>query len=105
MYKVQKQCKACGKLYTPCFDCENDKTVFHWRTVACSPECGRKYFAMVEAARNKTEKADDFSAHMNVPVEESVEDVNEKPVSKVEYKKKPKNIKESEQIGLEDGMY
>lgn len=104
MYKVQKQCKACGKLYTPCFDCENDKTAFHWRTVACSPECGRKYFAMVEAARNKTDKADDFSAYMNAPVEEPVEDTNEK-VSKIPYKKKPKNIKESEQIGLEDGMY
>ena len=104
MYKVQKQCKACGKRYTPCFDCENDKTAFHWRTVACSPECGRKYFAMVEAARNKEKESDDFSAHMNAPVEEFVEDTNEK-VSKISYKKKPKNNKESEQIGLEDGMY
>lgn len=104
MYKVQKQCKACGKWYTPCFDCENDKTAFHWRTVACSPECGRKYFAMVEAARNKEKESDDFSAHMNAPVEEFVEDTNEK-VSKISYKKKLKNNKESEQIGLEDGMY
>lgn len=104
MYKVQKQCKACGKWYTPCFDCENDKTAFHWRTVACSPECGRKYFAMVEAARNKEKESDDFSAHTNAPVEEFVEDTNEK-VSKISYKKKLKNNKESEQIGLEDGMY
>ena len=59
---------------------------------------------MVEAARNKEKEADDFSAYMNAPVEEFVEDINEK-VSKIPYKKKPKNIKESEQIELEDGMY
>lgn len=53
-YKVQRPCKVCGKLYTPCADCEKDKSAFHWRTVACSPECGKKYFEMVMKARNKT---------------------------------------------------
>lgn len=42
----------CGKLYTPCSDCENDKTAFHWRTVACSRECGLKYFKKIEESRN-----------------------------------------------------
>lgn len=51
-YKVQKPCKICGKLYTPCPECENDKSAFHWRTVACSIECGRKYFELVEIQRN-----------------------------------------------------
>lgn len=56
-YKVQKPCKVCGKLYTPCADCESNKGVFHWRTVACSQECASRYFAMVIEARNKEEKS------------------------------------------------
>ena len=52
-YKVQRPCKVCGKLYTPCADCENDKSAFHWRTVACSPECGKNIFEKVMKARNK----------------------------------------------------
>ena len=53
-YKVQKPCKVCGKMFTPCADCERDKSAFHWRTVACSVECGKKYFEMVMKARSKT---------------------------------------------------
>ncbi len=49
--KVRKPCKVCGKMYTPCADCEKDKTAFHWRSVACSLECGMEYFKMVKAAR------------------------------------------------------
>ena len=50
-YKVQKPCKICGKLYTPCGDCERDSVAFHWRTVSCSFECGQKYLQKVMAAR------------------------------------------------------
>lgn len=50
-YKVQKQCRVCGKLYTPCGDCERDKTAFHWRSVACSRECGAEYLKRIEASR------------------------------------------------------
>ena len=46
-YNVQKPCRICGKMYTPCPDCEHDNTAFHWRTVACSIECGREYFKRV----------------------------------------------------------
>mgnify|MGYP001035105178 FL=1 len=49
--KVQKPCKICGKPFTPCADCAKDKTMFHWKRVACSQECARKYFAKVEASR------------------------------------------------------
>ena len=52
MAKVQKPCKTCGKMFTPCADCERDKSMFHWRTVACSLECAKVYFAKVEEARN-----------------------------------------------------
>lgn len=50
-YKVQKPCRVCGKMYTPCADCENDKVVFRWRTVACSPECGKEYFRRILESR------------------------------------------------------
>lgn len=46
-YKVQKPCKVCGKMFTPCFDCEQDKTAFHWRTVACSQKCGKEFLRLV----------------------------------------------------------
>lgn len=49
--KVQKPCKICGKMFTPCADCENDKTMFRWKRVACSPECAKEYFAKIEASR------------------------------------------------------
>ncbi len=49
--KVQKPCKICGKMFTPCADCENDKTMFRWKRVACSPECAKKYFARIASSR------------------------------------------------------
>lgn len=49
--KVQRPCKICGKMYTPCTDCENDKTMFRWKKVACSQECAKEYFAMIEESR------------------------------------------------------
>ncbi|RFZ78217.1 hypothetical protein DS742_13950 [Lacrimispora amygdalina] len=56
-YKVQKPCKICGKLYTPCSDCEHDNTAFHWRTVACSVECGQEYLQKVISARDIDNKS------------------------------------------------
>ena len=53
-YKVQKPCKVCGRMYTPCFDCEQDNKTFRWRTVACSVKCGMEYFKLVEEYRDKT---------------------------------------------------
>lgn len=38
-------------MFTPCADCENDKTMFHWKKVACSPECAKEFFAKIEASR------------------------------------------------------
>ncbi len=49
--KVQKPCKICGKMFTPCADCENDKTMFRWKRVACSPECAKEYFRRIEESR------------------------------------------------------
>lgn len=55
-YTVQKHCRTCGKLYTPCANCENDNTAFHWRTVACSYECGMEYFKAVMKNREESNK-------------------------------------------------
>ena len=55
-YKVQKPCNVCGRLYTPCGDCERDNTAFHRRTVACSYKCGQEYLRRVMEARSKDEK-------------------------------------------------
>lgn len=91
-YKVQKPCKVCGKLYTPCSDCERDKTAFHWRTVACSMKCGMEYFRLVEEARKpKTiEVKEEISEVVETIVEEKNEniDVVDDFVEKKSYKKK-----------------
>lgn len=81
-YKVQKPCKFCGKMYTPCADCEKDST-FRWRKVACSKECAMKYFALVEAARNpKTEKTE-------------VEKENKEVIEKFDVKNVEEEVKET----------
>ncbi len=49
--KIQKPCKICGKMYTPCADCTDSTSVFRWRRVACSRECAGEYFARIEASR------------------------------------------------------
>lgn len=49
--KVQKPCKICGKMFTPCADCENDKTMFRWKRIACSPECAKEYFKRIDESR------------------------------------------------------
>ena len=73
-------------MYTPCGDCEADKTAFHWRTVACSYECGKIYLARVMEARENKEK----------DITLKKDDVEIKPRKKQIYK--AKNNEESEQI-------
>ena len=53
MAKKQKTCRICGKLYTPCSYCENDKMAFHYRAYCCSAACARVYLALVQEARTK----------------------------------------------------
>lgn len=94
-YKVQKPCRVCGKMYTPCSNCENDKSVFHWRTVACSVECGREYFKRVEESR----MTDSTIAKVNNVVTDNQNTVQKKSVTSSGKKEsKKKNIEEREQI-------
>lgn len=41
-------CRVCGKEYSVCRSSRLETNAFNWREVACSPECGMKYFQMVE---------------------------------------------------------
>lgn len=85
-YKVQKPCKVCGKMYTPCVDCERDQSIFHWRTVACSVECGLEFFRQVEEARKPKETE---HKEESVPVSEETKTIKKK-------KSTVKNNEESE---------
>lgn len=65
MAKGYRICKTCGKKYEYCrtFAPANK---FRWQDVACSPECGAKYFALVEASRSDV--AEDFMPKPEVAV-------------------------------------
>ena len=98
--KVQKPCKVCGKMYTPCSDCERDKYAFHWRTVACSIECGKEYFRMVEEARKPKVEVKDVEVETITEEVDVVDVIVEKTEKKSSRKKSTKleNKQESEQI-------
>ena len=101
MAKVQKPCKTCGKMFTPCADCERDKSMFHWRTVACSLECAKAYFAKVEEARShvvnteiKNEQTNSEETE-NIVLEETVKEEVYKP-KRIRKQNNFENEKESE---------
>lgn len=98
-YSVQKPCKVCGKMYTPCSTCEKDNSIFHWRTVACSEKCAAIYFERVRKARmpkQETEtaiKTDDDKSKIRY-----VDAKSNTNKEKTYQKKIDRNIKESEKI-------
>lgn len=57
MSKVTKQCRICGKTYTPCGYCEGDQMAFHYRTICCSRECAKVYLTKVLEARGQLKKS------------------------------------------------
>lgn len=60
MERSRLVCKNCGKLYNACRSLSAVSDTFRWQNVACSPECGSKYFAKVLAARARS--ANDLEA-------------------------------------------
>lgn len=56
--KVQKPCRVCGKMFTPCADCENDRTMFRWRKFACSLDCAKEYLSKIEESRQAKTESD-----------------------------------------------
>lgn len=87
---VQKKCRICGKMYTPCSYCEGDKMAFHYRTICCSKECAKVYLSNVLKARGKTEDIPKVEPDI---VHESQEELS---VNKPKYKYTRKTKKENE---------
>lgn len=48
---AKMKCRVCGKEYDACFNAKRIEGVYHWRDVACSPECGEIYLARVLESR------------------------------------------------------
>ena len=73
MAKATRICKVCGKEYEYCKTWLSENK-FRWQDVACSPECGAKYFALIEASR-KEKPAETIAERpqKNEPVETIVE--------------------------------
>lgn len=51
MPKATKECRVCGKTYVACNTNRHFDGSFHWREVACSPECGQEYLRRVTESR------------------------------------------------------
>ncbi len=94
-YSVQKPCKVCGKMYTPCSTCEKDNSIFHWRTVACSEKCAAIYFERVRNARMPKQKN---AVKNDIQKMHYVDVKNNTNKEKTYQKKNDKNINESEKI-------
>lgn len=63
-------CKTCGKEYEACPHIRELNNPYRWQDVACSPECGAKYFAEVLRARGQFDDAVKFEP--KAPEEESL---------------------------------
>lgn len=115
--KVKKTCRICGKEYTPCSYCENDRMAFHYRTICCSRECAQKYLAKVLEARSATkdnacecpndtpvenvvtkEECESKQEETTVDTEDTVEDVTEQPVKRKYVRRRQTDADKSMQI-------
>lgn len=92
--KIQKPCRICGKMFTPCADCENDKTMFRWKRFTCSLDCAKKYFAKIDESRKSQIEAEIIQNDNIV----SIEMVDAKIVKPKRGRKKNIENEESEQI-------
>lgn len=54
MNKGTKICKVCGKEYEYCHTKKKDPRTFRWQDVACCPEHGEEYLALVIASRTES---------------------------------------------------
>lgn len=53
MPQATKECRVCGKVYTACNTTRHFDGSFHWREVACSPECGEEYLRRIMSSREE----------------------------------------------------
>lgn len=54
--KATKICRICGKEYPACQSIRRGDGIFHYREVACSPECGKEYLRRVIDDRTPPEE-------------------------------------------------
>lgn len=112
MTKVKKNCRICGKEYTPCSYCENDQMAFHYRTICCSRKCAEVYLSRVLEARQKPDKIKESEGigHELVTVKDDTQSfeqnqtVDDKPKRKYARKKEAlSDSEDSEQIEKSEG--
>ena len=110
--KVKKKCRICGKEYTPCSYCENDKMAFHYRTICCSRKCAEVYLSRVLEARQKTTKVKESETISQEPtaVKDAAQAIEQNQIvegkPKRRYTRKKQTESESEnigQIGMSEG--
>ena len=53
MPKGIRNCKICGKAYEYCHTMRSNPEMFRWQDVACCPEHGAQYLALVLEARGQ----------------------------------------------------
>lgn len=53
MPQATKECRVCGKTYTACNTNRHFDGSFHWREVACSPDCGKVYLQRIMESRGE----------------------------------------------------
>lgn len=94
METAKRECKACGKMYDYCHTEARNK--FRWQDVACSPECGEKYFALIRETRSQKpsepDKCEDVVAEIDKNVD--AEDIDAKP-KRQKYRPKDKTNPET----------
>lgn len=64
MPKRTKTCRVCGKTYESCRSIKTGSSVFNWREMCCSPECGQIYFQRIKESRNPTPAVKERKVHV-----------------------------------------
>ena len=88
-----KKCVVCGKMYKYCSYCENDRTAFHWRRKACSPECAKKYLIAVGAIKPEPQPAETSGE----PAVQAAEATAKNPVKRGKPKAKAESLAQDAQ--------
>ena len=94
MAKAKRICKVCGKEYEYCKTWASANK-FRYQDVSCSPECGAKYFAMIEASRSDKKPASKPVSKPVSVVTDNTESANKTPVKGTYRKPKTKTSDKS----------
>lgn len=74
MPKATRECRVCGKTYAACNTNRHFDGSFHWREVACSPECGQEYLRRVTESRMEPQTEPEVIEEEPELIEEEPED-------------------------------